>query len=345
MSWNFGLTIISNIVLISCTGSAFQTYNSLLQPSQDVLLIGRPVFQTTTLAASMGDSSTEISSMTPPTNDDDSMIPTRQLLIHWRGEKDSGYSKPFRQLEFTSALEAELGLSYENPLSLIFTNALNYSGQASMTDVNIEHFNEAMQYLEFTTDNLAQVPISKTTIIRAVERCSLVHAVYEVIASADELTQLAPLAIDDGGFADMYKGAEHGTMTWCFRARNYRDPSTSDGGKEKRYSSRARSMALEKAGLTALKDLLILFGGKVDLLEPDCKVYIFDGLTRKSKTLARRIGSGPKVRNEIPVETKTIHSLFLMLFFACLPDIIHCSRDSNLHYYHATLPHCLIFTM
>ena len=61
-------------------------------------------------------------------------------------------------------------------------------------------------------------------------------------------------------------------------------------------------MKLEKDGLTALKDLLIKFGGKVDLENPDCKIYIFDGLqdvidgeldTRK--ILARRIAVGPKV--------------------------------------------------
>lgn len=229
-------------------------------------------------------------------NDDGSIIPPRQLLVHWRGEKDSGYSKPFRQLEFISALEAELGISHDNPLSIRFSNALDYTGQAVMADVNIEHFNEAMQYLQFSTENL-EIPISRSSVIRAVERCSLVHAVYEIVASADDLTELAPLAIEDGGFEDMYTGGEHEKMTWCFRARNYRDPNTSDVGREKRYGSRARSMALEKAGLTALKDLLILFGGKVNLLEPDTKVYIFDGLVEKSKTLARRIASGPRVRS------------------------------------------------
>jgi hypothetical protein len=228
-------------------------------------------------------------------SDIEPMIPSRPLVIHWRGEKDSGYSKPFRQLEFVAALEAELGLTHTNPLSLQFTNALHYTGHTEMADVNIEHFNEAMQYVEVLVDDLT-VPISKGAVIRAVERCSLVHAIYEVIASAEDLQELAPLAIQDGGFHDMYKGEENGTLTWCFRARSYREPTTSDAGREKRYSSRARSMGLEKAGLAALKDLLIRFGGKVDLLEPDCKIYLFDGLTANSMTLARRIASGPRVR-------------------------------------------------
>jgi hypothetical protein len=58
-------------------------------------------------------------------------------------------------------------------------------------------------------------------------------------------------------------------------------------------------MKLETKGLNALKDLLIQFGGKVDLKNPQVKVYIFDGLQESSnarKILARRIADGPKVR-------------------------------------------------
>jgi hypothetical protein len=165
--------------------------------------------------------------------------------------------------------------------------------------------------------------ISTNDVIRAAQRCSLVHALYEVIASADDINDLAPLAIQDGGFADMYRDGENGKMTWCFRARNYRDPNMSDSGREKRYGSRARSMALEKTGLTALKELLLLFGGKVDLLDPDCKIYIFDGLVEKDKTLARRIAAGPKVRNLfLLVESNTDGLLFITHSLS----LISCSR-------------------
>jgi hypothetical protein len=260
--------------------------------------------------------------MTDPSGKDP-VVPSRQLVIHWRGERDSGYSKPFRQLEFVSALEAELGLSYRHPLSLQFTNALNYMGQAEMTDVNIEHFNEAMQYLEFPSDDLPTA-ISKEAIIRAVERCSLVHAVYEVIASAEDIQELAPLAIQDGGLEDMYVGESNQKLTWCFRARSYREPTTSDAGREKRYSSRARSMGLEKAGLMALKDLLVKLGGKVDLLEPDCKIYLFDGLLANSKTLARRIASGPRVRMSAAFKI-FIRRTCQILTLSPFADIDHCS--------------------
>jgi hypothetical protein len=213
-------------------------------------------------------------------------------VLSCRGEIDIGYSKPFRQLEFLGALEAECNLSSDLSLSIGFANALDYTGEDVMPD--IEHFNEAMQYISF--DPIPGIEIQRDAVIKAAERCSLVHALYEVIAVADHVNELASLAIIDGAFDDMYKGGPNGNSTWCFRARNYRDLAASDIGKEKRYGASARSMTLEKDGLKALTDLLIRFGGKVNLLEPECKIYIFDGLEGTKKVLARVLAVGPKVR-------------------------------------------------
>jgi hypothetical protein len=244
--------------------------------------------------------------MTDVVNDDGS---NRKLLIHWRGEKDAGYSKPFRQLEFQSALAAQRHDSQSGE-AVTFVNALNYTGHEFMPEGSIEHFNEAMQYLSIMrSDNGGEIKSSlfRQSVVEAASRCSLVHALYEVIAQSDDLDNLAELAIQDGGFSDMYKGEINEGMTWCFRARNYvgdltRKDNTSDQGttrgRVKRYGSTARSMGLEERGLTALTPLLIKLGGKVDLLNPQIKIYIFDGLQENGnpqKILARRIAIGPKV--------------------------------------------------
>ena len=155
-----------------------------------------------------------------------------------------------------------------------------------------------MQFIEFSNERTKSL-LTREAVVETVKRCSLVHAVYEIMAEAGDLNALAPAAIEGKGFADMYKGCVHEEMTWCFRARNYKDLSTSERGREKRYSSRARSMALEKEGLKALTELFLLLGGKVNLLEPDCKIYIFDGLQAEGKILARQIAAGPKVRRPI----------------------------------------------
>mmetsp|Transcript_8633 Transcript_8633/g.18651 ORF Transcript_8633/g.18651 Transcript_8633/m.18651 type:complete len:537 (+) Transcript_8633:139-1749(+) len=258
----------------------------------------------------------------------------RKFLIHWRGEKDPGYSKSFRHLEFESAIAAELGAQkLSTPSSSIlddsgsketkdeekivpnvnYTNALNYIGDESMTDMNIEHFNEANQFVSFSSDDSNSLAISKQTIIRAVERCSLIHGFYEIVAASETLDDLSDLAIEDGGFSDLYEGGANEKATWCFRARMYNSSEipeeNSNKGRGKRYSSRTRSMKIERDGLNALKDLMTRFGGKVNLEDPDCKIYIFDGLEDEidgvrvgQKVLARRIASGPKIFSIAPAE-------------------------------------------
>eukprot|EP00536_Pseudo-nitzschia_multiseries_P000149 jgi/Psemu1/293935/fgenesh1_pm.3_\ len=257
----------------------------------------------------------------------------RKFLIHWRGEKDPGYSKSFRHLEFESALAAELGAQQlsdsstatsrtndnDNAEAILptvnYTNALTYIGNESMTDMNIEHFNEAMQFVSFSSSSRdsGALALSKEIVVRAVERCSLIHGFYEIVASSETLDDLADLAIRDGGFSDLYEGGANEKATWCFRARMYNaseiPEENSNKGRGKRYSSRTRSMKIERSGLKALKDLMIKFGGKVNLEEPDCKIYIFDGLEEEiggarvgRKILARRIASGPKIFSIAPAE-------------------------------------------
>lgn len=103
---------------------------------------------------------------------------------------------------------------------------------------------------------------------------------------------------------DLYKGRVNEKATWCFGTRVYSSSKSpgdsSNKGRGKRYSSQTRSMKIERDGLRALEDLLIRFGGEVNLEDPDCKIYIFDGLEDKiggvrvaRKLLARRIAAGP----------------------------------------------------
>ena len=135
--------------------------------------------------------------------------------------------------------------------------------------------------------------VSKEACIQAVQRCSLIHALYQVVAESDEsYDDLAAKAMANGGFDDMARK----NASWCVRVRHYGE--NEDFSKERRYGHRARSMALERQALQALKPLLLTFAGSVDLVEPDCKIYIFDGLGSASSSkmvLARRIASGPRV--------------------------------------------------
>ena len=199
----------------------------------------------------------------------------------------AGYSTQLRHVEFLGALSSTVPL--ESKHHVAFTDALNYDANVEMSDSNIIRFNSAMQYVELAHDNMTE------SFVKAAQRCSLVHALYYVIAEKDTYSDFSDAAIDNGGFNDMMVGGTHQNATWCIRARHYGDRSTET--KAKRYGARSRSMKLERDALRALKPLLVKFGGRVNLQNPDCKIYVFDGLLGKKKVLARRMAIGPQVRH------------------------------------------------
>lgn len=224
---------------------------------------------------------------------------SKQLLVHWRGEDVEGYSLQFRHDEFRGALSAVVRDEARNssePFSLDFRNALNYSGTELTSDLKLKGYNQAMQYITVPKN----IPVSAC--IQAAERSSLIHALYEIVAESccDEgYDALSEIALENGCFDDMKRGGPNEDDTWCVRVRHY--GKNLDGSKERRYGARARSLTMERQALQALKPVLLCFGGKVDLNEPDCKIYVFDGLYTSrnnagfSKVLTRRIATGARV--------------------------------------------------
>lgn len=237
-------------------------------------------------------------------NDDDCSLlgfPQGKLLIHWRGEGVEGYSLQFRHVEFWGALEAAMDMdAYSTATGSArrlskqpeFVNALNYTGTELSSELKISGYNQAMQYLS--------VPDEVTTeiYIEAARRCSLIHAMYLVVAesrSEDGYDAISEEALRNGDFDDMRPDGPHSDYTWCVRVRNY--GANNNTAKERRYGARARSITLERQALQSLTPLLLSFGGKVNLKKPDCKIYLFDGLFRRNvcvNVLARRIASGAR---------------------------------------------------
>jgi len=211
-----------------------------------------------------------------------------KLLVHWKGEAEEGYSIQFRHLEFQGALSAVLKQSNLPATTLQFTDALSYTGSAYMPQVKLVRFNQAMQFIESS-----EPEIPRSAFISAAERCSLIHALYEVVAEGESYETLLTVAMQNGGFDDMKAGQEGENDTWCVRVRHYGENSGFD--KQRRHGDRTRSMKLERPVLNALKPLLLQFGGDVQLRKPDCKICVFDGLKFDHKVLARRIARGPRV--------------------------------------------------
>ena len=207
-----------------------------------------------------------------------------------------GYSFHFRQPEFLGALAATIDHPLENKSPIHFENALKYDGTAYMSEIKLRGFDGAMQYLTISEDCGAERSLfSLKAFISAVSRCSLIHNVYEVVAEGDDYNELSVEAEKVRGFQDMYKGAGNENNTWAVRVRHFGDEAGAK--KERRHGARARSLTMEKEALLALKPLLLKFGGGVDLKQPDCKIYVMDGLgvEEKKKVLARKIASGRRV--------------------------------------------------
>ena len=198
----------------------------------------------------------------------------RRLLFHWKGEGVEGYSLQFRHAEFQGALEAVVGSTVPSPS---FRDALEYTGDAYMAPVKLRLYNAAMQWVE------SEVPIN--AVLRAAERCSLIHAVYSVAAtsSTGNVSELAQQAMDANAFVDMEPGQSNEKASWCVRVRHY--------GDDRRHG--ARSITREKQALLDLKPLLLTFGGGVDLKGPDCKIYVMDGLI-DGAVLTRRVARGAR---------------------------------------------------
>ena len=205
------------------------------------------------------------------------------LLCCNRGETNDKYSFHIRQFEFAGALDA---VSKGSSRNVAFENALKYDGKDAIADVQRVYFDESMQYIQ-GVENM-QVAIEAAT------RCSLVHAIYQVVAIQDDYAECCHAALENNAFSDMYDGATNQFLTWCVRVRQY-----GTDVKGKRHGERARSMQEERKALMELKPLLSKFGGKVSLESPDCHIYVFYGLKGKT-VLARRLACGPQIYRIAP---------------------------------------------
>ena len=283
--------------------------------------------RSTTSSASLH---SETTTVTPVTTESSSQRKDHRqshtLLIHWKGEDAEGYSHKFRHVEFCGALSAVLNesttYSIIHAIEARFENALEYQGRETveMSPLKIEGYNQAMQFVTLVVrqqeDDTSPLDITKdlkVAVIQATQRCALIHALYKVEAETTttettmgDYDELNDICLTNGGFADLQMDHDETnaknstTKSWSLRVRHFGEKE--DGGKERRYGHRARSMAMERKALAALEPLFSTFTGPVNLKHPDCRITVFDGLRAGGKTqvLARHAASGPKVSSINP---------------------------------------------
>ena len=217
----------------------------------------------------------------------------REKIVLWRGESAAGYSFQFRHQELSNSIAATFGLNGAPDLK--YNGMLKYDGERELSERELKGIEGAMEFIT----NADGSPISKDWLIQATERSALIRECYEVVAKADTYEELAQLALETGALDDVLSGGKNEDATWRLRLRQYGSTSTNDKGR--RYGKNVRSpIRAEKQAIQAMAELFIRFKGKVDLMNPDCGLYLFEGTKEGQIVLARTIAKGPKISRIAP---------------------------------------------
>lgn len=242
-----------------------------------------------------------------------------------------GYSLGFRHDEFRSALQAilrEEQLPAAPMISFANALALNTSRTSTgiMATIKEDAYNQAMQYI--CTNH---TELSLEHFARAARRCSLVHALYQIVATTNisdhnnnttaTYEELCDVAMAGADFSDLQDPSLQ--VSWCVRVRHYDAMGPVDADLP-RYGHRTRSCQRERAALRALTPLLLTFTGPVRLEQPDCKIYIFDGVigrqdaTHTTSVLTKRIARGVRTAILNPNTRVCVTNTPLCPIAACL---------------------------
>jgi len=143
-----------------------------------------------------------------------------------------------------------------------------------------------------------------------IERCSLIRTSFQIVASGESYEQIATKALDDNSFNDIMEGGSNEHLTWSIRLRRYgpmqmveSKSNVKRSQQQARYGKNVRSpLRDERKAILEMKELVQTFAGKVDLTDPQCRIYLLEGLRhcnvlsgdKDDKLLARMVAKGPK---------------------------------------------------
>eukprot|EP00554_Chaetoceros_debilis_P007972 CAMPEP_0194080230 /NCGR_PEP_ID=MMETSP0149-20130528/6286_1 /TAXON_ID=122233 /ORGANISM="Chaetoceros debilis, Strain MM31A-1" /LENGTH=506 /DNA_ID=CAMNT_0038761901 /DNA_START=290 /DNA_END=1810 /DNA_ORIENTATION=+ len=215
-------------------------------------------------------------------------------LVLWRGEGTKGYSLQFRHLEFTNAYMASL-VDKNSTITTSFNSDINIKFDDATPTVNkTDDLYGAMQYIH--TNSTGKEILSKSAIVEAIRRSSLVRDVYEIIAIGDTYKDLASNALQRLNDYELNMNADNdpsptslsllsqarrdeSDLSWCVRSRQYGLEDNVDIKNATKYGKqKTSSMTREKEAIISMGELLKTFNGPVRLQNPDCALYVFEGL-------------------------------------------------------------------
>ena len=158
-----------------------------------------------------------------------------------------------------------------------------------------------------------------------IQRCSLIRTAFKLVAAGENYEQLAKKALHNKSFNDIMKEGVNENATWSIRLRRYGPMQMVENNsvekrskRQARYGKNVRSpLRDERKAILSMAELIQLFHGRVDLTNPECRIYLLEGLKRcdvisgdesnvrsskqddngigmNTKLLARVVAKGPK---------------------------------------------------
>ncbi|KAL9187402.1 hypothetical protein ACHAXT_001505 [Thalassiosira profunda] len=209
-------------------------------------------------------------------------------------------------------------LTYRGPVYDPANTDEDHLGGEPIPLAQVKTYDSAMQYASIRLPSGVREKSDEATLAgiiqRTVRRCSLVRTAFQIAAEGSSFEELANIALQNGVFGDIMKGGANEDATWAIRLRRYgpvEEGGSTDTTRPKnasrrhaRYGKNVRSpLRDEREAILSMKDLVMLFCGKVNLANPDCKIYLLEGLKGRSAEsacvdgnilLARAIARGPK---------------------------------------------------
>jgi hypothetical protein len=156
----------------------------------------------------------------------------------------------------------------------------------------IHAYESGLQYVTITnlsSSIAAAAPTIESIFKNTIERCSLIRTAYQIVAESlnhNNYKDLANIAIKNNAFHDLImvdNAADETPPTWSIRLRRYGIRTTIDENSHTQTTARfgknvRSSLRQEYAAILDMKELVQQFRGRVELVEPMCKIYILDGL-------------------------------------------------------------------
>ncbi|KAL7512183.1 hypothetical protein ACHAXN_010355 [Cyclotella atomus] len=214
-----------------------------------------------------------------------------KYLIYWRGEHKEGYSESFRQWEFLGALSATIAtihrvdatetyhilerrVSFVNAFAFDPTKRSGLDLRQAVLQAGI--YNTALQYMSLHDSIELRSILTPEVMAIATKRCALIHTLYQVLSVGMSYSELIDQSLKSRAFGDTIRSNQTNNRSWALYRHEY--SFVNDYNSPRFGKNKTRSESKERAAILALAPLVKDFGGNVNLKNPDCPIYLLEGL-------------------------------------------------------------------